>query len=54
MRSKKITQAVEAFDKFSKAQDRWNELFNDLSEEEEAELERRLFLQGVTIGRANA
>lgn len=54
MRSKKVTQAVEAFEKFSKAQTRWNDLFNELSEEEEAELERRLFLQGVTIGRVKA
>lgn len=54
MRSKKVTQAVAAFDKFEKAQKRWIESFDELSEEEEAELERRLFTQGVTFGRVKA
>lgn len=51
MRSKKVTQTVEAFEKLEKAQAKWDEMFNDLDEEEEAELERRLFVQGVTIGK---
>lgn len=54
MRSKNVTQAVEAFNKFEKAQKRWLESFDNLSEEEEAELERRLFTQGVTFARAKA
>jgi hypothetical protein len=53
MRSKKVSQTVEAFNKLEKAQARYEDLFNELSEVEEAEFERRLFTQGVTISRSS-
>lgn len=49
MRSKKVSEAVEAFEALDAAQDRWNEAFSELSEKEEAELEKRLFTKGVTL-----
>lgn len=49
MRSKKVSQAVQAFEALESAQTKWDESFSELSEAEEAELERRLLAQGVTI-----
>jgi hypothetical protein len=53
MRSKKVTQTVEAFNILERAQSEYEDLFNNLSEEEEAEFERRLFTQGVTINKSS-
>ena len=49
MRSKKVSEAVEAFEALDGAQTRWEEAFSELSEIEEAELEKRLFAKGITI-----
>jgi hypothetical protein len=49
MRSKKVSEAIEAFEDLDDAQTRWEELFSELSEKEEVELERRLFTKGITI-----
>lgn len=51
MVSKKVKVALEAFEALDAAQTRWEEAFSELSEREEAELEKRLFAQGVTIGK---
>lgn len=51
MRSKRVSQTVDAFNKLEKAQLRYQKLFDDLSEEEEGEFERRLFSQDVKIYR---
>ncbi len=49
MRSKKVSEAVDVFWILDAAQTRWEEVFSELSEKEETELERRLFADGVTI-----
>ena len=51
MRSQKVSEAVEAFEALDAAQTKWEESFSELSEREEAELEKRLFAQGVTFTR---
>jgi hypothetical protein len=49
MRSKKVNEAVEAFDALDAAQTQWEEAYSELSEKEVAELEKRLLAQGVTF-----
>jgi hypothetical protein len=51
MRLKKVKEAVEAFEALDGAQTRWEDAFSELSEIEEAELEKRLFAQGITFTR---
>jgi len=51
MRAKKISRAFDAFHKLERAQSEWDDSFNDLSEAEEAELEKRMFAEGVTISK---
>ncbi len=51
MNNRKVSQAVRAFEQVEQAQKRWQERFDALSDEEEAELEKRLLVQGVTFSR---
>jgi hypothetical protein len=54
MRISKVRQAVNAFNRLEMAQKKWDELFNELSEQEEAELEKRLFAQGITVSKSQS
>jgi hypothetical protein len=51
MPSKRVKEALEAFEALDEAQTRWEETYSELSEKEVDQLEKLLFAQGVRIGK---
>ena len=51
MNKRRVAKVVKVFEKMVLLQDRYDELFNELSEEEEAEFEKEVMAQGFTINK---